>query len=84
MSVVPTLACLGTSDDTVPDYVNRPEHLRRLCAAMGGTAHAVLVEDANHDFEGREDTVVETIAQYIEAGFTVSAALDVDHVAVVK
>lgn len=83
MHVVPTLACLGTQDDTVPDSVNRPEHLKRLCNAMGATAHAVLVDGANHEFESREGAIAAVMDQYIEAGYELPEPLNIEHVAVV-
>jgi hypothetical protein len=82
MSELPTLACLGTSDEALPYGYKCEEELRRLCTAMGQQTICVLVDGAPHSFKNRLDSLADVVGSYIEHDCTLPSDLNVPNVQV--
>ena len=84
MAPVPTLALLGTRDESLPTDLDRHTHMTRLQSALGGeSAAAALVHGASHEFTDREQALASVVSQYIQHGMRLpQRGLDIEYVEV--
>lgn len=64
LAQLPALLLISGSDEYVPAHVDLPALGRRLAAAIGSSAKAVVVEGGVHTLEGHEAAACDAIAEF--------------------
>ncbi|KAJ7522018.1 hypothetical protein O6H91_19G079200 [Diphasiastrum complanatum] len=64
MSRIPCQVIFSMSDEYVPEYVNKPILVQRLCDAMGG-AEKVTIAWGNHGLSNRVQEAVKAMVEFI-------------------